>query len=154
MNIDIEKCYDLVYNKTNLDEVSELEVWGAIINATYLEDIASILESGKISMSNAEKERFLEDIEEKSHDKSIYEAVTMEKTMDDRIKIIENGARRKGLEEGRQEGRQEGIELGKAEGKAEAIDDMIKNMIKEKLSYEQISKITGKSVREIEKIIN
>ena len=125
-------------------------------------------------MSNEEKERFLEKKKKKSHDKSIYEAVTMEKTMDDRIKIIENGARRKGLEEGRQEGRQEGIELGKAEGielgksegiklgraegraegRTEAIDDMIKNMIKEKLSYEQISKITGKSVHEIEKIIN
>ena len=158
MNIDIEKCYDLVYNKTNLDEVSELEVWGAIINAT---DIASILESGKISMSNEEKERFLEDIEEKSHDKSIYEAVTMEKTMDDRIKIIENGARRKGLEEGRQEGRQEGIELGKAEGKAEgivegrteAIDDMIKSFIKAGVSIEVVSRATGKSIDYIKTII-
>jgi predicted transposase/invertase (TIGR01784 family) len=173
MNIDIEKCYDLVYNKTNLDEVSELEVWGAIINATYLEDIASILESEKISMSNEEKERFLEDIEEKSHDKSIYEAVTMEKTMDDRIKIIENGARRKGLEEGRaeglQEGRQEGIELGKsegiklgksegiklgrAEGRTEAIDDMIKSFIKAGVSLEVVSRATGKSIDYIKTII-
>ena len=148
MNIDIEKCYDLVYNKTNLDEVSELEVWGAIINATYLEDIASILESGKISMSNEEKERFLEDIEEKSHDKSIYEAVTMEKTMDDRIKIIENGARRKGLEEGRQEG----IELGKAEGRAEAIDDMIKSLIKLGVSLEDVSKASEKAIEYIKEL--
>ena len=44
MNIDIAKCFKLVYNKNNLEGISDLEIWGAIINCNYLEDIASILE--------------------------------------------------------------------------------------------------------------
>ena len=161
MNIDIEKCYKLVYNKTNLDEVSELEVWGAIINATYLEDIASILESGKISMSKEEKEKFLDEVEEKSHDKSIYEAVTMEKTLDDRIKIIENGAIRQGLEKGMAQGIEkgmaqglkQGLEQGIAQGRDAAIDDMIMIMFKKNISFEDISEITGKQLDYIKTLI-
>ena len=59
MNIDIANCYRLVYNKTNLDGVTSLEIWGAIIACEYLEDISSILERGLFNMQDTEKEKFL-----------------------------------------------------------------------------------------------
>ena len=39
MNIDIAKCYKLVYNNSNLEAISDLEIFGAILNCEYLEDI-------------------------------------------------------------------------------------------------------------------
>ncbi len=71
------------------------------------------------------------------------------------IDIIE-GAREEGLEEGRKEGREEGLEKGraegKAEGKAEERKETAKNMIKFGIKVEDIAKITGFTISEIEEL--
>ena len=54
-------------------------------------------------------------------------------------------------EEGRKEGKAEGIKEGKIEGKAEGIMQVAKNL-KEIHTPQEISKLTGLSVEEIEKL--
>ena len=132
MNIDIAKCYKLVYNKNNLEGISDLEKLSAIIGCEYLEDVASILERGKISMDKKEKEKLLKEIKAKIKDKDILEAIKLENSIDDRFKMIEAMS----LEKGREENTVE----------------IIKAMLDNNSSYEYISKITGKSKKEIDSI--
>ena len=156
INIDIEKCFNLVYNKDNLDDVSELETWGAIIYANYLEDIASILERGKISMSDNEKNDFLDDIKEKSRDKDIYEAVKLEDSIEDRYKYIAAYAREEAIEETTEqvtkEVTKEVTEQVTKEVTKQVTDSIIASLIKNGVSFETISKATGKSIEEIKEI--
>ena len=53
-----------------------------------------------------------------------------------------------GIEQGIEKGIEQGIEKGIEKNKV----DIIKEMLKEKSSYEFISKITGKSIKEIREI--
>ena len=130
MNIDIAKCYKLVYNNNNLEEISDLEKWYGIIGCNYLEDIASILESGLLSME--EKEKFLNDIKEKSKDKDVFEGIKFEDNMEYRFKLVEEDAYERGLEQ--------------------KTIDIIKSMLDNNISNEIISKVSGKSLEEIEEI--
>ena len=130
MNIDIEKCKELVYNSSNLEEISDLEKWSGIIGCNYLEDIASILESGLLSMD--EKEKFLSDIKEKSKDKDVLEAIKLEDSIDYRFKAVEEDAYERGIEQTK--------------------IDIIKECLKKKMSYQNISDISGKSIEEIKTI--
>jgi len=142
MNIDIEKCFDIVYNNDNLEGISNLEKWSGIIACNYLEDISTILESGLLSME--EKDKFLRDIKEKSRDKDILEGIKFEDSMEYRFKLVEDDAFERGVEQGIERGKVEGIEENKA--------TMIKSMLDNKLDYEIISKVSGKSIKEIKEI--
>ena len=138
MNIDIAKCYDIVYNNSNLEEISDLITFGAIISSEHLEDIASILERGKISMSKDEKERFLNDVKEAASDKDVLKAISFESTIEERYKWIEDASRADERE------------------KVTKEDDIkyIKAMLNNKLDYNIISNISGKSIAEIKAIEN
>ena len=131
----------MVYNKTNLDELSDLEVRGAIIACNSLDDISSILESGLLSMSKEEKHSFIDASKYAAGDKEFLKAISLESSLETRFKYIEDMTA-------------EATEK-KAEQKRQAeLTNMIKEMLKEKLSFEQISKITGKPIDEIKKISN
>ena len=134
MSIDIEKCFHLVYNNNNLEEISNLEKWAAIIGCEYLEDISTILESGLLSME--EKDKFLNEIKEKSKDKDVLDDLKFEDSIDYRFELVEEDAYNRGIEQG--------IELDKV--------DMIKAMLLNKLDYKVISKISNKSIKEIKNI--
>ena len=138
MNIDIAKCYDLVYNSTNLEEVSDLEKWSGIIACNYLEDINSILESGLLSMK--EKEKFLNDIKEKAKDKDVLEGIKFEDSLDYRFEMVEEDAFERGTIN------------GIAQGRDQTKIEIIKSMLKKKMSYQDISDITSKSISDIKKI--
>lgn len=142
MNIDIAKCYDLVYNKANLEGVSDLEKWSGIIACNYLEDINSILESGLLSMK--EKEKFLNDIKDKAKDKDVLESIKFEDSLDYRFEMVEEDA----FERGTINGIEQGIEQGTEKTKIE----IIKSILKKNMSYQDISDITGKSISDIKKI--
>lgn len=58
----------------------------------------------------------------------------------------------KGKTEGKTEGRAEGLAEGEAKGKIEEKYSIAKSMLKEKLDMDIISKVTGLSKKEIEKI--
>ena len=138
INIDIDKCRDIVYNTNNLEEVSDLEKWSSIIGCHYLEDIASILESGIVSME--EKNKFLSDIKEKSKDKDVLESIKFEDSLDYRFDLVSEDA----FERGNRQGIEQGIEQTKI--------DVIKSMLENNATYDFISKITGKSIEEIKEI--
>ena len=137
MNIDIETCYNLVYNKSNLEEISDLEVFGAIVACNYLEDIASILERRSLSMDRDEKEKLLSDIKDASQDKDTLKAVRLENSIEDRFRWVEEATRRDTREEVTKEVTKD------------VTNKLIKAMLKEKLPYQQISNITGLSVDKI-----
>ena len=146
MNIDIAKCYDLVYNNNNLEEISDLEKWSGIIGCKYLEDIKSILESGLLEME--EKEKFLNDIKEKSKDKDVLEGIKFEDNMEYRFKLVEEDAYERGLEQGLEQGLEKGLEQGLVKNTI----DIIKSMLDNNISNEIISKVSGKSIEEIKEI--
>ena len=57
-----------------------------------------------------------------------------------------------GIEKGIEQGIEKGMEQGIEKGMEEKTISIIKEMLKEKSSYEFISKITGKSIKEIKEI--
>ena len=126
INIDIEECYNLVYNNTCKEEISELEKLAAILYCDYLEDISSILES--VRLDNMEKEKFINDINNASCDKNNQEAIKLEDNIEYRF------------------------ELTKEEALREKTIDVIKNMLKKDYDIKEISDITGKSTKEIKEI--
>ena len=142
INIDIDKCYDIVYNNDNLEGISDLEKWSGIIACNYLEDINSILESGLLSMK--EKENFINDIKEKSKDKNILEGIKFEDSLDYRFELVEEDAYERGTINGIEQGIKQGIE--------KKTSDVIKTMLEKKMSYQDISDISGKSISDIKKI--
>ena len=120
------ECYNLVYNNTCKEEISELEKLAAILYCDCLEDISSILES--VRLDNMEKEKFINDINNASCDKNNQEAIKLEDNIEYRF------------------------ELTKEEALREKTIDVIKNMLKKDYDIKEISDITGKSTKEIKEI--
>ena len=120
------ECYNLVYNNTCKEEISELEKLAAILYCDCLEDISSILES--VRSDNMEKEKFINDINNASCDKNNQEAIKLEDNIEYRF------------------------ELTKEEALREKTIDVIKNMLKKDYDIKEISDITGKSTKEIKEI--
>ena len=120
------ECYNLVYNNTCKEEISELEKLAAILYCDYLEDISSILES--VRLDNMEKEKFINDINNASCDKNNQEAIKLEDNIEYRF------------------------ELTKEEALREKTIDVIKNMLKKNYDIKEISDIIGKSTKEIKEI--
>ena len=149
MNIDIETCYNLVYNKSNLEEISDLEVFGAIVACNYLEDIASILERRSLSMDNQEKEKLLSDIKDASQDKDTLKAVRLENSIEDRFRWVEEATRRDTREEVTKEVTREVTKEVTKEVTEEVTNKLIKGMLNKKISYQDISDITGQSIEKI-----
>ena len=134
INIDIEECYNLVYNSTKKEEISELEKLAAILYCDYLEDISSILES--VRLDNMEKEKFINDINNASKDKNNQEAIKLEDNIEYRFELTEEEALNKGINQ----------------GITQNTINTIKNMLKEKIPYELISKVVEKPINEIKEI--
>ena len=134
INIDIEECYNLVYNNTCKEEISELEKLAAILYCDYLEDISSILES--VRLDNMEKEKFINDINNASKDKNNQEAIKLEDNIEYRFELTEEEALNKGINQ----------------GITQNTINTIKNMLKEKIPYELISKVVEKPINEIKEI--
>ena len=100
------------------------------MHCEYLEDISSILESVGLDMGN--KKKFINDVLEASSDKDVQKAVKFEDSIDYRFELVEEDALKRGMEE--------------------KTISIIKEMIKQKLDYELISKVSGKSIKEIKEI--
>ena len=81
---------------------------------------------------------------------------TMSTLWEGAVKLEKEESRKKGLQEGRQEGlqegRQEGREEGRMEGRQERDRQVILNMLKENADMNFISKVTGLSSEEIQKL--
>ena len=69
-----------------------------------------------------------------------------------KVKVGDNVKVIAGKDKGKTEGRAEGLAEGEAKGKIEEKYSIAKSMLKEKLDMDIISKVTGLSKKEIEKI--
>ena len=147
INIDIESCFNLVYNNTKLDEISYLERFAGILYCEYLEDISNILGGDMLTME--EKCEFLNDIKEKASDKDIKEALKFEDNIEYRFDLVREDALEKGISQGITQGFTQGISEGIEQNTIKTIKEMVKNNI----DIDTISKVTDKSIDEIEKII-
>ena len=139
INIDIESCYNLVYNSTKLIDISNLERFAGILFCNYLEDISKILGGDILSMK--EKENFLNDIKLKASDEDIQDSLRLENDIEYRFDLVEEDALERGIEQ----------------GSNQTLINTIKEMIKNNASIDFISKVTNKSIEEIkaiEKTIN
>ena len=132
------ECYNLVYNNTCKEEISELEKLSAILYCDYLKDISSILES--VRLDNMEKEKFINDINNASCDKNNQEAIKLEDNIEYRFELTEEEALNKGINQ------------GITQGITQNTINTIKNMLKEKIPYELISKVVEKPISEIKEI--
>ena len=138
INIDIAQCFKLVYNEDKFKEMSTLERFGAIFFTNILEDISYILGSDMINMK--EKNKFLEELKEKSTDKEVLASLKFEDSIDYRFNLVEEDA----LERGSRQGFERGVEQNTI--------DMIQQMLKNNIDLEKISKISNKTIEEIKKI--
>lgn len=116
--------------------MSDLERFGAILYANNLEDISDILESDMIDME--EKNKFLDDIKNKSSDKDILRILKFEDNIDYRFDLV----------------REEALDIGISQGIEKNTKETILSMIKNDASLEFVSKVTGKSIEEIKEIAN
>ena len=85
-------------------------------------------------LSMEEKEQFLNDVERAARDKKIQEDLRLEETLEYRFALVEEDAFERGMEQ----------------SKLNIIEEMLKN----NADLEFISKVTGKSIDEIEQIKN
>ena len=132
INIDIEESLKMIYNEDKLKEMSDLLKFGALLKTTYLEDISYILE--KVGIDMKEKNKFLDDVVEKSRDEAILTNMKFEDSLDYRFDLIEEDALQRGMEQ--------------------KTKETILSMHKNNIDIEIISKVTNKSIIEIKEIID
>ena len=134
INIDIASCFNLAYNRTKLTDVSYLERFAGILYAKSLNDISLILGGDMLSME--EKEKFLNDVKRASRDKKIQEDLRLEETLEYRFALVEEDA----------------FERGKNLGIEQHTLNIIEEMLKNNIDINTISKVTDKSIDEINNI--
>lgn len=152
-NIDIVKCYKKVYN--NIENVQKLpkEVrWGALLY-TDIQDIEMINKIiGDDLLSMEERTKLIASITDIVDNTKILQKWMIEEN--DRLK--QEGqmayAKEEGIKQGLEQGLEQGLVQGIKQGSEEKNKEVIINMLKEKLNYDFISRVTGKSVEEIKKI--
>ncbi len=147
LNLDIAKCYNLVYNDGN-GCVSKAIRWAAILMADDIRMIDKIL--GDDMLMKRDKEEFLKTIDAINHDEGIIKAWMLEKKYQleemDRLGTAE----RKGIQIGVKQGIQKGIKEGITKG----INNVIKNMLNHNMDYETIAMATDMHINEIVKMAN
>ena len=146
-NLDIDKCYELMYN--NDVKKSKIMRWGSIFRATSTEELSDLLGGDLLTME--EKEHFLNTVREANDDRKILREWQLQ---DAKLKIIEenNAEKRRIHKEGIKQGKKEGIQEGLQKGVEESKKEVIINMLRKKLDYTIISEVTGKTIEEIKEI--
>ncbi len=138
----LELYRNLYYNKGNTeDEV----IWYTMLTARTFSELYEL--ASKV-LDEEKVQRLMEGVIRMSQDEFIIHEWQKEK-MDALVKLNEmEGAKKEGLDEGKALG----IEEGKSIGIKEKAKEIAKNLLNMKMSIEDISKATGLTVEEIEKI--
>ena len=92
-----------------------------------------------------EAKETLEKISQNKHEQEL--ARLRDKYIKDQIAI-----QKYGYKQGIEDGKSEGIEIGRSEGSKNKSIQIVKKMLEEKINIELISKVTGISVEEIQKM--
>ena len=139
----LEFYHKLYYTKSRKLERGEL--WLAALMSNSFSELYDIL--SKI-LSPDKLELMIEEVKRMSlNDFNLH--AWKQKEMED---LVIREGNRISREEGIEEGIKHGIEQGIEQGISQNTIDTIKKMLKEKISYELINKITGKSIKEIKEI--
>lgn len=142
-DLNVVKCSFVYYNEDNKKDLPNYIKWGALIYSRTCEEI---LEVAKDVLSFKERKTIMGILDKLTHEDLFYsEEEALEWAEWERNSI---------RDEAQKEGRQEGIKEGIKEGKNESIKEMILSMNKNNISIEVISKITQKSIDEINEILN
>ena len=136
-NISLVKCKELVYDR-NINKLPKAVRWGAILLEEDIDKISQIIGDDLLTME--EKERLIKTIEEVNNDKEII----TEWMREENAKLKHAGEMRYA--------REEGIENGIEQGSEDTKLELIKNMLLNKLNYEVISNVSGKTIEEIKEI--
>ena len=145
-DLDIAKCREMIYNESRKDNIVRI---GSALTASTIEELSYFLGEELLSMD--EKEAFLNTVME-ANNREILKAWNEERNQIWKEEMTLKNSYKRGIDEGKEEGFQEGIEKGLQEGIEYNMVSMIKNMLEEKISYETISKVSGKSIDEIKQI--
>lgn len=147
--INLAYIYDKCYNK-NVDELTEFEKYCLLLKTVNKD------KSYEISGDDIVMKKVSERIEDLSKDKKIiglYDAeVEEEKIKRTQILYAEERGEKRGIEKGIKQGIEQGIERGIEQGIEQNKHEIVKNMLKENIDVSIISKITGLTIEEIEKI--
>ena len=138
-DVDLEKCRKLVYN-VNVREVSKDIRWGAIMTSNDIEEISKLLGEDMLSME--EKDKFLNTVRELNDDEKVVKDWMWEEN--DKLRYYND---LKASEE-------QGIEKGIEQGIEDKSKEVVINMLNEGSDYNFISKISGKTIKEIKEIEN
>lgn len=105
-------------------------------------------------LDNPETSKALKTVEESAMSKD--ELLAYEDFWDklgaERLLFVDSN--RRSMEEGREEGRKEGIEKGRKEGVKEGRADVARNLLSIGMTLEDIAKVTGLEIHDIEQLNN
>ena len=145
-DLNVAKCNEVYYNLSEKEEIPNYIRWGELL---YNRDFEKIPEIAYGIMTDKEIEIIMDKIDKLTDDSlfmSDLETIEMYEKEERAIRAYgEKLATEKGLAEGLAKGRAEGIEQNTKE--------LILSMIENGATLEFVSKVTNKSVEDIEKII-
>ena len=145
INVNLDYFEDLGYN-----EVDNSQKFYKLLTISNFKDLREILEK-----ENMLKEYGKKLVEFSKNERNEY----MDAALDNYLREYELrlGGYRDGKDDGRNEGiiigRNEGIIIGRDEGRQEEKNEITMNLIAQNIGYDVISKATGLSISEIEKIV-
>ena len=145
-DLNVVKCHQVYYNQSDKDNIPNYIKWGALIYCDNFEKIPDIV---KGIMTDEERNRIMGKLDKLTREDLFYTEEEALEWAEWERRSIEAYAMKKGLAEGIEEGREIGIEQGIEQN----TEDMILSMIKNNIDIQTISKITNKSIEEINNII-
>jgi len=140
--LNVVKCHELYYNKKNKEDIPNYIKWGSLIYCSDIKEIPNIV-SGIMTLK--ERNWIMDNLSKLTRDDLFMTEEEALEWADWERNSIRHEAREEGLKEGRKIGIEKGIEKN--------TEKMIKNMLKQNISLEDISKITEKTKKEIEKYL-
>lgn len=134
-SLDIVKCHKIFYNNANKSRIANYIKWGTLLQCNSKYEVSKL-------MNDILKQEEIEELESR-----------MEGLMMDANGIMtKKEAKEWGDWLGRSMDYEDGIEHGFSKGTEHTNLNIIKSMLENKININLISKITGKSVKEIKKI--
>ena len=137
-NINIDKCYKVLYNEEKRKKLSKIVMWGSLFNADTISEIKEIIRKGELLMFETDEE-LIKEIKKKNG------MFTLENLWDyeaEEIRI-KNTIKEEAYEKGMKKGIRDGKKAGKKEGIFQIQKQIVINMLNNNFSYNDISKVTG-----------
>lgn len=137
LTLDIVKCYETYYNLDNKNNIPNYIKWGTLIYNRDFEEIPNIV---KGIMTSKERDKIMDKMAKLSRNSSYMSELEAMEWAEWETRSRETEAKKLGLAE------------GLTKGKEENTKEIILLMLDNNLSLDMISKVTNKSIDEIEKI--